>query len=84
MSTAAKSHSVRLKRGAKTRKLTEEMGNIQAQKNRLQRPVCLVLCQLGGIRINECGAPSRNRTGMTARSSDFKSDVSTNFTIGAL
>jgi hypothetical protein len=33
-------------------------------------------------RIN--GAPSRNRTGKTLRSADFKSAVFTNFTIGAL
>ena len=30
------------------------------------------------------GAPSRNRTGKTAKSADFKSAVFTNFTIGAL
>lgn len=30
------------------------------------------------------GAPSRNRTGKTLRSADFKSAVFTNFTIGAM
>lgn len=39
--------------------------------------------KLGGNSAYHRGAPSRNRTGTALRPTDFKSGVSTNFTIGA-